>query len=238
MSLSITDYLSMPMLAIVLSIGAYLAGMALFKRLGSPGWCPPVLLASLLLAALLKGGSIDYADYREGAQWLMLLLGPATVALAVPLYQQMHHVRALWKPLLVCLPISTVLAAFYALAIAWSLGAPPELLASLAPKSVTAPIAMGVTERLGGSVSILMGGLLITGVAATACVSLLGKVFRITDQRLLGLALGINGHAIGTVRAFELGPTAGAFASLGMTLTGVLTALLMPLAWELTGLAG
>ncbi|MBY5968269.1 MULTISPECIES: LrgB family protein [Halomonas] len=238
MSLSITDYLSMPMLAIVLSIGAYLAGMALFKRLGSPGWCPPVLLASLLLAALLKGGSIDYADYREGAQWLMLLLGPATVALAVPLYQQMHHVRALWKPLLVCLPISTVLAAFYALAIAWSLGAPPELLASLAPKSVTAPIAMGVTERLGGSVSILMGGLLITGVAATACVSLLGKVFKISDQRLLGLALGINGHAIGTVRAFELGPTAGAFASLGMTLTGVLTALLMPLAWELTGLAG
>lgn len=238
MSLSITDYLSMPMLAIVLSIGAYLAGMALFKRLGSPGWCPPVLLASLLLAALLKGGSIDYADYREGAQWLMLLLGPATVALAVPLYQQMHHVRALWKPLLVCLPISTVLAAFYALAIAWSLGAPPELLASLAPKSVTAPIAMGVTERLGGSVSILMGGLLITGVAATACVSLLGKVFKISDQRLLGLALGINGHAIGTVRAFELGPTAGAFASLGMTLTGVLTALLMPLAWKLTGLAG
>ncbi|MBY5929191.1 LrgB family protein [Halomonas denitrificans] len=238
MSLSITDYLSMPMLAIVLSIGAYLAGIALFKRLGSPGWCPPVLLASLLLAALLKGGSIDYADYREGAQWLMLLLGPATVALAVPLYQQMHHVRALWKPLLVCLPISTVLAAFYALAIAWSLGAPPELLASLAPKSVTAPIAMGVTERLGGSVSILMGGLLITGVAATACVSLLGKVFKISDQRLLGLALGINGHAIGTVRAFELGPTAGAFASLGMTLTGVLTALLMPLAWELTGLAG
>lgn len=238
MSLSITDYLSMPMLAIVLSIGAYLAGIALFKRLGSPGWCPPVLLASLLLAALLKGGSIDYADYREGAQWLMLLLGPATVALAVPLYQQMHHVRALWKPLLVCLPISTVLAAFYALAIAWSLGAPPELLASLAPKSVTAPIAMGVTERLGGSVSILMGGLLITGVAATACVSLLGKVFKISDQRLLGLSLGINGHAIGTVRAFELGPTAGAFASLGMTLTGVLTALLMPLAWELTGLAG
>ncbi|WP_442488598.1 LrgB family protein [Halomonas litopenaei] len=238
MSLAVVDHLDTSMLAIALSIGAYLAGMALFRRLGSPGWCPPVLLASLLLAATLKAAGIAYVDYRQGAQWLMLLLGPATVALAVPLYQQMHHIRALWRPLLVCLPVSTVLAACYALLIAWALGAPPELLASLAPKSVTAPIAMGITERLGGSVPILMGGLLITGVAATACVSLFGRLLKITDQRLLGLALGINGHAIGTVRAFELGPTAGAFASLGMTLTGVLTALMMPLAWRLASMLG
>lgn len=235
MSALIDAWLQTPLLAIGLSIGAYLTGFALFRRLGSPGWCPPILIASLLLAATLRLLDIPYDDYRRGAAWLMLLLGPATVALAVPLYQQMHHVRALWRPLAVCLPVATLLAAFYAVAIAWALGAPPSLLASLAPKSVTAPIAMGITETLGGSVSILMGGLLITGVAATAFVTLLGRWLKIDDERLLGLALGVNGHAIGTVRAFEIGPTAGAFASLGMTLTGVLTALLLPLAWRLAG---
>lgn len=233
MSQAMADWLQHPLLSIALSIGAYLTGLRLFQRLGSPGWCPPVLIAALLVALLLWLLGIPWPAYQRGADWLMLLLGPATVALAVPLYQQMHHVRALWRPLLVCLPVASALAAFYAIAIAWALGAPPLLLASLAPKSVTAPIAMGITSTLGGSIPILMGSLLITGVAATTFVTLLGRWMHIEDERLLGLALGVNGHAIGTVRAFEIGPTAGAFASLGMTLTGVLTALMLPLAWHL-----
>ena len=112
------------------------------------------------------------------------------------------------------------------------------MLASLAPKSVTAPIAIGITEQLGGSVALMMGGLLLTGVVAIAGVELLSRWLGIRDERLLGLTLGINGHALGTVRAFEIGPTAGAFASLGMSLTGILTALLLPLAWRLPGLVG
>ncbi|ALM51100.1 LrgB family protein [Halomonas huangheensis] len=233
MSQAFASWLQHPLLSIALSIGAYLMSLRFFQRVGSPGWCPPVLIASLLVALLLWLLDIPWPAYQRGADWLMLLLGPATVALAVPLYQQMHHVRALWRPLLVCLPIASALAALYAIAIAWALGAPPVLLASLAPKSVTAPIAMGITSTLGGSIPILMGSLLITGVAATTFVTLLGRWMRIDDERLLGLALGVNGHAIGTVRAFEIGPTAGAFASLGMTLTGVLTALMLPLAWQL-----
>ncbi len=129
------------------------------------------------------------------------------------------------------------MAALYAVGIAWLLGAPPEILASLAPKSVTAPIAIGITERLGGSVALMMGGLLVTGVAAIGCVGLVARWLDIRDERLLGLALGINGHALAR-RALEIGPTAGAFASLGMSLTGILTALLLPLAWHLPGLVG
>ncbi|QEM83382.1 LrgB family protein [Halomonas binhaiensis] len=233
MSHDFTHWLQQPLFSIALSIGAYLTGLRIFQRLGNPGWCPPVLIGALLVALLLWLLGIPYASYQQGAEWLMLLLGPATVGLAVPLYQQIHHIRALCLPLLVCLPVASALAAFYAIVIAWALGAPPQLLASLAPKSVTAPIAMGITSTLGGSIPILMGSLLITGVAATTFVTLLGRWMRIDDQRLLGLALGINGHAIGTVRAFEIGPTAGAFASLGMTLTGILTALMLPLAWYL-----
>ncbi|ERS91600.1 LrgB family protein [Halomonas sp. PBN3] len=227
-----------PLAAVALTLAAYFAGERLFRAARAPAWCPPILVAALLLAGVLALLAIDYADYRRGAGWLMLLLGPATVALGLPLYQQMGHVRALWRPLLLCLPIAATMAALYAVGIAWVMGAPAEILASLAPKSVTAPIAIGITERLGGSVPLMMGGLLVTGVAAIAAVGLTARWLGIQDERLLGLALGINGHALGTVRAFEIGPTAGAFASLGMSLTGILTALLLPLAWRLPGLVG
>ena len=165
-----------------------------------------------------------------------MLLGPATVALGMPLYQQLPRIVELWRPLAICLPIAAKLAAFYSLAIAWLLGSSDTILASLAAKSVTAPIAIGITEQLGGTVALLMGALLITGVATIPCVSLTARFLRIDDERLIGFALGLNGHAIGTVRAFEISPTAGAFASLGMSLTGIFTAMLLPLAWRLIGM--
>lgn len=218
-----------PVLAIALTLGAFFAGNGVFARLGRPIWLPPVVLSAVLLSATIALLSLDYQRYQQGAQWLMLLLGPATVALGIPLYQQMHHIRALWRPILCTLPLAATLAAVYALVIAWALGATPEVLASLAPKSVTAPIAIGIAEQLGGSVPLMMGGLLITGVVATAFVDLLARPLAIDDDRILGFALGLNGHAIGTARAFEISHTAGAFASLGMGLTGVFTALILPL---------
>ncbi|WP_421841351.1 LrgB family protein [Marinobacter algicola] len=222
-----------PILAIGLTLSAFFAGNWLFRRMGSPLWLPPVVLSAFLLSATIALLSLDYTRYQQGAQWLMLLLGPATVALGIPLYQQMHHVRALWRPILCTLPVAATLAAVYAVVIAWALGAPPLVLASLAPKSVTAPIAIGITEQLGGSVPLMMGGLLVTGVVATLFVDLLSRVLSITDDRILGFALGLNGHAVGTARAFEISRTAGAFASLGMGLTGVFTALILPLAFRL-----
>lgn len=222
-----------PILAIGLTLGAFFAGNWLFRRIGRPLWLPPVVLSAFLLSATIALLSLDYTRYQQGAQWLMLLLGPATVALGIPLYQQMHHVRALWRPILCVLPIAAMLAAVYAIVIAWALGATPTVLASLASKSVTAPIAIGITEELGGSVPLMMGGLLATGVVATFFVDLLARTLSITDERILGFALGLNGHAIGTARAFEISHTAGAFASLGMGLTGVFTALILPLAFRL-----
>lgn len=222
-----------PSLAIALTLAAYFAGIYLFRALGSPVWTPPILISATLLAGALALAGIDYNVYRGQTQWLTVLLGPATVALGVPLYQQIHHIRALWRPILFTLPLAATLAAFYALGLAAIFGASPEVLASLAPKSVTAPIAIGITEQLGGSVPLMMGGLLVTGVVATLCVDLLGRRLKIADERILGLALGLNGHAIGTARAFEISPAAGAFASLGMGLTGIFTALMLPMAFRL-----
>ncbi|MGM0544751.1 MAG: LrgB family protein [Pseudomonadota bacterium] len=227
---------STPMFAVGLTLAAYLLGNALFSRLRQPAWLPAILIAALLLAAMLTVLGLPYEAYQEGAVWLTILLGPATVAVGMPLYQQLPRIRALWRPLAVCLPIAAALAACYALGIAWLMGSPGQILASIAAKSVTAPIAIGITEQLGGNVALLMGALLVTGVATIPFVSLTARLLNIDDERIIGFALGLNGHAIGTVRAFELSPTAGAFASLGMSLTGIFTALLLPLAWRLIGM--
>ncbi|ERP91390.1 membrane protein [Marinobacter sp. ES-1] len=217
-----------PMLSIALTLAAFLVANWLFARFRRPLWMPPVLIAALLLATVVALSGIGFEEYEQGARWLTVLLGPATVALGVPLYQQMHHIRALWKPILVTLPLAATLAAVYALGIAWLMGASPLVLSSLAPKSVTAPIAMGIAEQLGGSVSLTLGGLLITGVLASVFVDWCVRWLNIKDDRIIGFALGLNGHAIGTARAFEISPTAGAFSSLGMGLTGVFTALFLP----------
>ncbi len=218
-----------------LTLTAYLMGMAIFRYLKQPTWLPAVLIAALLMAVFLLISGLQYSVYQQGAAWLTILLGPATVALGMPLYQQFPRIRELWRPLVICLPVSASMAVVYALGIAWLMGLPEPVLASLAAKSVTAPIAMGITQALGGTIPLLMGGLLITGVAAIACVSLATRWMNISDDRLIGFALGLNGHAIGTVRAFEISPTAGAFASLGMSLTGIFTALLLPMIWHLIG---
>lgn len=222
-------------LAIALTLSAFMAGNRLFALLRSPVWLPPMVIASCLLGLALTILTLNYADYRDGARWLTVLLGPATVALGVPLYQQMHHIRALWRPILFTLPIAAMLAAVYAMIIAAAFGASPEVVASVAPKSVTAPIAIGITEQLGGSVALMMGGLLITGVVATVFVDLAVRWMNISDPRIIGFALGLNGHAIGTARAFEIGTAAGAFASLGMGLTGIFTALTLPLVLGIFG---
>ncbi len=221
-----------PLLAVVLTLGAYSIGIRVFRALGCPAWCPPVLVGAVLVAIALALLSIDFEQYRRSAVWITWLLGPATVALGVPLYQQFRHIRALWKPILLTLPLAATLAAVYALILAAALGASPEVLASVAPKSVTTPIAVGITAQIGGSMSLMMGGLLLTGITTILSVDFLATRLGVTDERVLGLVLGINGHAIGTVRAFEISATAGAFSSLGMSLTGVFTAVLLPVVWE------
>ena len=231
---SLWVYLSeRPLTWLTVTVGAYAIADQVAMRARRHPLLNPVVIAALLVIALLTLTGTPFPVYFEGAQFVHFMLGPATVALGIPLYQQMYHIRAMWRPIVVTLPIAATMAAVYAVVIGWALGATPEVLASLAPKSVTAPIAIGITEQLGGSVPLMMGGLLITGVVATLFVDLLARLLPVQDERILGFALGLNGHAIGTARAFEISHAAGAFASLGMGLTGVFTALILPLVFRL-----
>lgn len=222
-----------PMLAIAMTMLAFFAANRLYILVGRPVWLPPVVPAATLLAGMIALLGLEASTFREGADWLMLLLGPATVALGVPLYQNIHHIRALLWPIIITLPIAASLAVMYTLVIAWALDASPTVMLSLAPKSVTAAIALAIGETIGSSVPLLMAALLITGVFTTFCVEVATRLLKVTDERVVGFALGLNGHAIGTVRAFEISATAGAFSSLGMSLTGLFTALFLPIMFRL-----
>lgn len=222
-----------PLLPVALTLLAYQAGLALFQALKRPAWLPPIVAGSLILVPVIALLPMDYDTYYSGARWISFLLGPATVALAIPLFLQFRHIRELFVPIAVTLCLGAPLAAGLALGLAWALGADATVLASLAPKSVTAPIAVSLTEQLGGVVPLAVGIVALTGVLGSLFAPLFCRWLKIDDERILGFVMGLNGHGIATARAFEIGPRTGAFSSLAMGLTGTFTALLLPLAWSL-----
>ncbi len=218
-----------PLLPVALTLLAFQIGVALFNRLNHPAWLPPILSAGLILVAVLWLLPIDYPQYYQGAKWLSFLLGPATVALAIPLFLQFHHIRAMFLPIAITLLIGAPLAAGLAMLIGWGFGANIDMLISLAPKSVTAPIAVSLAETLGGIASLTVGIVALTGIVGSVFAPLLCRWLNCHDERILGFVMGLNGHGIATARAFEISPRTGAFASLSMGLTGAYTALLLPL---------
>ncbi len=182
-----------------------------------------------LAVGLLWVTETDYRTYFEGAQFVHFLLGPATVALAVPLYENFKEVRRSALPLTVALVAGSVTAAASAVGIGWALGATRETLLSLAPKSATTPIAMGVAEKIGGLPSLTAVLVILTGILGAVLATWTLNLLRIRDWRTRGFAIGVAAHGIGTARAFQVNEVAGAFASLAMGLNGLATAALLPL---------
>ncbi|GHC18096.1 MULTISPECIES: LrgB family protein [Gemmobacter] len=222
-----------PLLWLTATLAAYAAGDACFRAAGRKPWANPVLIAVALLAGLLWLTDTPYPTYFEGAQFVHFLLGPATVALALPLWDNLPHVRRAALPLLAALVTGSVVAAGSAVAIARAFGITGEVLASLAPKSATAPVALGISERLGGSPTLTAVLVILTGIIGAICTTPLLNALGIRDWRARGFATGVAAHGIGTARAFQVHPVAGAFAGLGMGLNAVLTAFVAPLVLRL-----
>lgn len=229
----ITDvwvYLSAsPLLGLTLTLVAYQAAYWIYQRAGFNPLLNPVLLAILMLVTALTLTGTSYATYFDGAQFVHFLLGPATVALAVPLYLQFDKLKKLALPLAAALLAGSVTAIVSAVGIAWLLGASETTLLSLAPKSVTTPIAMGIAEKLGGIPSLAAVLVMLTGVSGSVMAKYVLDGLRIADHGVRGFAVGIAAHGIGTARAFQVSEQAGAFAGLGMGMNGLLTAILVPL---------
>jgi predicted murein hydrolase (TIGR00659 family) len=218
-----------PLLHLTLTLAAYLVGDALYRKSGQKPIFNPVLIAIMILVAALTITGTSYATYFEGAQFVHFLLGPATVALAIPLYHQFDHVRHSGLAILISLLAGSITAVVSAVLITWLLGAPPNVIASIAPKSATTPIAMGVSEQIGGLPSLTAVLVILTGITgAVVGTSLLDRI-GVRDPSAQGFALGLASHGIGTARALQVNELAGAFSALAMGLNGLATSLLAPL---------
>lgn len=217
-----------PLLWLTMTLVVFQLSLWLNRLLGGSPVLHPVLLSMALLIGILLVTGTDYDTYFDGAQFIHFLLGPATVALAIPLYENRRQIRALLLPLLVSGMVGAATAAVSAVLIAAALGAETHTLLSLAPKSVTSPIAMGVSEKLGGLPSLTAALVLLTGAIGCILAPPLIRLLGIRDDRVKGFAMGLSAHGFGTAQAFGVSATAGAFAGLGLTLAGIMTAFLLP----------
>ena len=225
-------FLIHPLTAITLTAGSFTLGQRVYQRLGRFPLFHPVLLAVVFVTSFLEVFGISFADYRSNTEILSLLLGTATVALAVPLYEQLYLIRAHAKVLLIGLIAGSAFAPAIALVIAWLCGASELTLLSLAAKSVTTPIAIAVTEDIGGIPAIAAGTVIVVGIFGAVVGPPIMDRLNIQSKVVRGFTLGLTSHAVGTARAFELDPVTGAFSSLGLALTGAITAIAMPLIWH------
>ncbi len=217
-----------PLLWLTLTLVAYGIGEKAFRASGRRPYVNPVLIAVVALAVVLWGTGTEYRTYFEGAQFVHFMLGPATVALAVPLYANRALVWRSALPMLGALVAASVTAMGSALGIAWALGVPADILASLAPKSVTAPVAIGISEQLGGSPTLTVVLVILTGLVGAIMATPLLNALGCKDFRARGFSVGVAAHGIGTARAFQVSDTAGAYAGIGMAMNAILTALFAP----------
>ncbi len=222
-----------PLLWLTVTLGIFAAGTWLNRKLGGHPLAHPVLVAMLALIGLLLVTGTSYDTYFEGAQFIHFLLGPATVALAIPLYDNLRQIREMLLPLLFACLLGVTVAVSSAVGIAWAAGASVQTLLSLAPKSVTTPIAMGIAEQVGGIPSLSAGIVLVTGAVGAVAARPLFRLAGIHDHRAQGFALGIAAHGFGTAHALTISLRAGAFAGLGLGMAGLLTAFVLPLAVRL-----
>lgn len=222
-----------PLLHLTLTLVAYQAGMWLYRRSGMNPLVNPVLIAVAALVGLLWATDTPYETYFEGAQFVHFLLGPTTVALAIPLYRQLAVVRRSALAIFVAIVCGSLTASLSAVGIAYLLDASPGVIGSIAPKSVTAPVAMGIAEKLGGLPSLTAVMVLLTGILGAALGPLVLNAIGVRDWAARGLAIGTASHGIGTARALQINELAGAFAGLAMGLNALATATLLPLVWQL-----
>ena len=225
-----------PLLGLTATLLAYQFAFSIYQRAKFNPLANPVAISVAILVIVLTATGTPYQTYFDGAKFVHFLLGPATVALAIPLYQQLPKMRRNWLAFLVGLITGSAVAISSAMAIAWALGASPATILSIAPKSVTTPIAMGIAEKIGGLPSLTAVLVIATGILGATLARGILRLLKFSDHSVMGFALGATAHGIGTARGFQVSEEMGAFAGLAMGMSGVLTALLLPLALKLAGM--
>ena len=216
---------------LALIIGIYLLARRFQQKVNGHPLANTVLLTALPVMFLLAVDKRAMLQYEPAGALLLWLLGPATVGIAVPLYTNFHHVRRSLKPMVLALVAGSTTAVVSAIAIGWALGAEPETIRSLAPKSVTTPIAMGIADKIGGLAPLTAAFVIVTGIIGAVSGAMLFNALGVKDERARGFAMGTAAHGIGTARAFQEHEVAGTFSGVAMALNGIATAIVLPLIW-------
>lgn len=226
-----------PLFGLTATLVVYLLAQAAYARLGNAPWANPVLWSVIVIASGLIATGVDYPTYFAGAQFIHFLLGPAVVALAWPLWLRRVELRERFGRVLLAALLGGAAASGSALLLGWLVGLPHEVVISLAPKSVTAPVAMGIAEMIGGIPALSAVFAVLTGMVGALSGKYLFDALRIGTEpdgwAARGFALGTSAHGIGAARALQVNPDAGAYAGLALGLQVILAALLMPLIFKL-----
>lgn len=225
----LNELLHMPLFWAMLTIAAFTVGQYVYRLLGNTAFLPPILTGIILVSVVLEVTGTSFDTYMEGGQYLHLMLGPVVVMLAVPLYQFIHVMKKEWLriSLAISLGSGTTVAVAVAMAHFW-IGNDP-ITVTMSTKSVTTPVAVTVSEQLGGVGALASAFVIITGVFGALMIPPLLKSVKLDDPKAMGLTLGVCAHAIGTSRAIELGNQQAAYSAMAMTLTATLHAVLLPL---------
>jgi predicted murein hydrolase (TIGR00659 family) len=217
-----------PLLWLTATLVAYVIADAIAVACKRHPLANPVLMAVILVAAILLATGTQYPAYFAGAQFVHFLLGPATVALAVPLIRYLPHVKRTALPMAVALVVGSFTAVVSAVLLANGFGLDHASTLALAPKSSTAAIAMGIADKIGADPALTAVLVILTGITGAIVVTPLMNVLRLKNYAARGFAAGLASHGIGTARAFQVSPIAGTFAGIALGLNGLLTALLVP----------
>ena len=213
----------------LVSVGAYMLGVWLKKK---TGWAilNPLLVAIIVVIAFLSVFHIEYKEYNRGAVYLSYFLTPATVCLAIPLYKQLELLKKHFVAILTAIisGVFTSAASIFAMSLVFRLD--HGTYASLLPKSITTAIGMGISEEVGGMVTVTVVCIIATGIFGNIIGETVFRILGIQDPMAKGLALGTSAHAIGTAKALELGEVEGAMSSLSIAVAGILTVIAVPLA--------
>ncbi len=221
--------LNHPLAILLLTLGIYQLMEMLFIKIGRKGWMHPLITSSVVIYLTIRWSPLSLETYLTHSEILKTLLAPFTVALAVPLSKQLRHLRELAGPLIGGLVIGGILAGALGVGFAWVAGGTTDVLLALSPKAVTTAVAMVMAEQMGAIVPLAVSSVVVSGIFGGLVGPALCHKLGLKDPRVVGFAMGINAHAAGTARAFELNITMGVYASLGMCLNAIFTPILLPL---------
>ncbi|MBQ0731204.1 MAG: LrgB family protein [Oleispira antarctica] len=224
----ITTLLQLPSTWLMITLGAYLMGLKLYKQTNNSPWLPPVLSGFALVIAMLWLTDTPYSTYQQGGQLLSFFLGPVVVGLAIPLFHHFHNMRRQFLRLLLAIILGSFTTVLVAVVLTHYWIGIDVITVTMASKSVTTPVAVAIAEQTAGLPALAAAFVMVTGIIGAAIIPLLLKWLSLDSPQITGMSLGICAHAVGTSRALELGQEYAAYSAMAMTLTAALHAIVLP----------